>query len=161
MKSMHVRAAGLVALTVVLALAACSDDSNPFQVIEETEFAASLGVDLAQMERLPSGVYVQDVALGEGAELVYDATFTMTYTGWLSDGTQFDTGTFTTTLEENPAPGEGLISGFTQGILGMQPGGTRLLVIPPEEGYGDRQFGAIPPGSILVFRVTLDELTVP
>ena len=161
MKRMRSGAAALVATTSVLTLTACGDDSNPFQVIEETEFAANLGIDLEQMDRLPSGVYVQDVTLGEGPELVDGATMTMTYTGWLADGTQFDSGTFTTTVIENPEPGEGLISGFTQGILGMRPGGTRLLVIPPEEGYGDQEYGVIPAGSILVFEVTLDEVTVP
>ena len=156
MKSISSRLAGLAAVTAVLALGAC-DDSNPFQVIEETEFAASLGVDLEQMERLPSGVYIQDLEVGTGPELVYDATMSVTYTGWLADGTQFDAGSFTDTLLE----GEGVIAGFAQGVLGMQAGGTRLIVIPPEQGYGNREVGIIPPGSILVFEVTLDALVLP
>jgi peptidylprolyl isomerase len=149
-------ATALAAASLMLILAACGDD-NPFQVIEETEFAASLGVDLETMEKLPSGVYIQDIELGTGDELVYEATMTVTYTGWLADGTEFDSGTFTDVLLE----GAGVIDGFGQGVLGMQPGGTRLIVIPPEEAYGDRQVGAIPPGSILVFRVTLDDLVLP
>lgn len=148
--------AALVAVTAILALAACGDD-NPFQVIEETEFAASLGVDLETMEKLPSGVYIQDIEPGTGDALVYGATMTVTYTGWLADGTEFDSGTFTDVLLE----GQGVIDGFGQGVLGMQPGGTRLIVIPPELAYGEEGVGIIPPGAILVFRVTLDDVILP
>lgn len=145
----------LAAVTAILALAACGDD--PFQVIEETEFAASLGVDLAEMEMLPSGVYIQDIEVGDGEALVYGATMTITYTGWLADGTEFDSSTFTDVLLED----QGVIPGFGQGLLGMQPGGTRLIVVPPELAYGDEGVGIIPPGAILVFRVTLDDVIPP
>lgn len=147
----------LTAVTAILALAACEDD--PFQVIEETLFAPSLGVDLEQMEKLPSGVYIQDIELGAGETLTYGATMTVTYTGWLSDGTQFDSDTFTDVLLEDDD--DGVIDGFAKGILGMQAGGTRLLVIPPHEAYGEQGYGAIPPGAILVFRVTLDDVIPP
>lgn len=146
----------VAAVTAILALAACGDD-HPFQVIEETEFAASLGVDLEAMEMLPSGVYIQDIELGTGETLVYEATMTVTFTGWLADGTEFDSGTFSDVLLEN----QGVIDGFAEGILGMQVGGTRLIVIPPEEAYGDEGVGIIPPGAILVFRVTLDDVIPP
>ena len=143
---------------VTVALVGCGEDSNPFQVIEETEFAPSLGVDLAQMQKLPSGVYIQDLVTGTGDELVFGSRMTFTYTGWLTDGTEFGSGTLTAALVEDPEPGEGVIDGLADGMIGMRVGGTRLLVIPPDQAYGDQDWGAIPAGSILVFEVTLDSV---
>ena len=140
-----------IATLAVAALFGCIDD--PTQVIEETEFAASLGVDLTQMEKLETGVYIQDLEVGPGIVLVLGSEATLTYTGWLADGVQFDNGTLTDVISESSA-----IPGFIDGILGMRVGGTRLIVIPPERAYGDEGFGAIPPGAILVFQVTLDEI---
>lgn len=138
----------------VLGLAACGDD--PFQVIEETEFAASLGVDLAAMERLPSGVYIQEEALGTGAEAMAGDIVTVDYMGWLADGTLFND------FDDVDFSLDGVIPGFRDGIIGMLVGGTRLIVIPPEQGYGAAGSGsAIPPGAILVFRVTLNAVETP
>jgi FKBP-type peptidyl-prolyl cis-trans isomerase FkpA len=155
MKTIRRKAVAGLVLAAVVGLAGCGDD--PFQVIEETEFAASLGIDLDQMEKLPSGVYFQDIELGTGDELVYDSDVFITYTGWLADGTEFDSGSFGFQVQV----GGGAIEGLNLGLLGMQQGGTRKLVIPPALAYGDKEVGIIPPGSILVFEVTLDDLTVP
>lgn len=153
----HRRSTIAAALPLLLALAACGDD--PFQVIEETEFAASLGVDLAAMEMLPSGVYIQDIEPGTGEALTYGAEVSFTWQGWLADGTEWlpqqTTGSYQF-LE-----GEGAVQGFNLGVLGMQEGGTRLIVVPPELAYGDEEVGSIPPGAILVFRVKLDTLVPP
>lgn len=154
MKNLLSRAFAVGALLTVAVLAACDD---PFQVITETEFAASLGVDLVMMEQLPGGTYIMDRVLGTGPELVFGSTMTVTYTGWLADGTEFDSGSFTQDYLEQG----GVIAGFREGILGMNEGGTRLLVIPPDQAYGDRQVGIIPPGAILVFEVTLDAVIPP
>jgi peptidylprolyl isomerase len=131
--------------------AGCGDD--PFQVIEEVEFAASLDIDLSQMERLSNGVYIQDVVVGTGDTLAVGLTANVDYTGWLADGTQFDTGNFSFTPGGSGT--DRAISGFEAGALGMLVGGTRRLVIPPEEGYGDSDSEAIPAGSVLVFEVDL------
>ena len=74
------------------------------------------------------------------------------YTGWLPDGRAFDG-----TSAQNPAqfPLTGLIAGWQEGLPGMQPGGVRLLVIPPALAYGNQPFGPIPARSTLVFRVEL------
>lgn len=137
-------------LAIVVVTAGCDD---PFQVIEEVEFAASLGVDLSQMERLSNGVYIQDLVVGTGDTLVVGSMANVDYTGWLADGTQFDTGTFSFT--SGSTGDDRTISGFDAGTRGMRVGGTRRLIIPPEQGYGDRQSGPIPAGSILIFEVDL------
>ncbi|NNF12769.1 MAG: FKBP-type peptidyl-prolyl cis-trans isomerase [Gemmatimonadetes bacterium] len=152
--------AAVVALTAV-ALTGCS---SPFQVITETEFAASLGVDLSMMEILPNGVYIQDRVVGTGPELVYDSEIIYDFTGWLADGTEWDSraGVSTVFIERE----FGAIPGFNEGILGMNEGGTRLLVIPPDQAYGDRERQSasgvvIPAGSILIMEVTLDRVSPP
>lgn len=143
---------GSTVLAAMLSLAACGDD--PFQVIEETEFAPSLGVDLSVMERLPSGVYLQDDPVGTGDAVTPGQQAAVDFSGWLADGTLFDSGDFSFMV----APG-GAIDGFVDGVVGMRVGGTRLIVIPPELAWAERGSGSIiPPGAVVVFRVTLEEI---
>jgi peptidylprolyl isomerase len=69
-----------------LALIACA----PARKLEETTFAAALGVDLAASRKLESGMYVRDQEEGTGVVATNGRAITMRYTGWLADGTQFD-----------------------------------------------------------------------
>jgi FKBP-type peptidyl-prolyl cis-trans isomerase len=65
-------------------------------------------------------------------------------------GTQFDSGAFAFTV------GSGVISGFSQGVIGMQVGGLRRVVIPPNLGYGAAGSPpAIPGNSTLIFEIEL------
>ena len=143
----------VAALLLVAAVGACDDG---VQVIEEISFDASLGVDLSQMTQTAAGVYIQDRVAGMGDSFDDGDRGFLTYTGWLSDGTQFDTGTELEVVLNTT----GLIAGFTDGITGMLVGATRLMVIPPVMGYGNRDNGPIPGGSVLVFEVTLDSIPV-
>ncbi len=136
-------AAGLVVATA--GLLGCGDGIT---AIEDTEFAASLGINLAAMTRTSSGLYYQDIETGEGEPATSGDAVEVAYTGWLSDGTQFDSGSLTFTL------GAGrVVAGFDEGVQGMRVGGVRRIVIPPALGYGSQARGAIPPDSILVFRI--------
>ncbi|MBM4183299.1 MAG: hypothetical protein FJ207_03635 [Gemmatimonadetes bacterium] len=140
----------LVALAVLcVPAAACSDAFEP-QVIEETEFFTGLGIDLATMTKLPSGVYILDDSVGTGALLADGDSVQIDHRGWLSNGNQFSGGVFRGLYPT------GFIPGFSIGLAGMMEGGKRLMIIPPALGYGnDPPPGAIPPGSILVFEVLL------
>ena len=142
-------------MAVAGALVACGDD-NPFQVIEDIEFAASLGVDLSQMEMRANGLYVQDLTVGMGDEVLADSTGYFTYAGYLSDGTLFGSGEFSFVIADTA--GLGAIEGFEAGVIGMMEDGRRLLVIPPELGYGDVPRSGIPAGSVLVFDVMVDSV---
>ena len=134
---------GLVVSTAVLG--GCGDGIT---AIEDTEFAASLGINLAAMTRTSSGLYYEDIETGEGDPATAGQEVQVAYTGWLANGTQFDSGSLTFTL------GAGrVVPGFDEGVQGMRVGGVRRIVIPPALGYGSQARGAIPPDSILVFRI--------
>jgi FKBP-type peptidyl-prolyl cis-trans isomerase len=141
----------------VVALGGCGDDpvAVEFQVIEEVEFAASLGIDLAMFTELPSGVYVKDVVVGTGDAAEVGDQVVVGYTGYVTDGSMFDAGSFPFELG---SAGQA-IGGFHEGVRGMQVGGERRVIIPPELGYGAQGLaGIIPPGSILIFDLTLDQV---
>jgi peptidylprolyl isomerase len=80
---------------------------------------------------------------------------TVNYTGTFADGTKFDSSLnpgrtpFTFTI------GGQVIQGWNEGVVGMQVGGTRKLVIPPALGYGDQDHNGIPGGSTLYFTIDL------
>ncbi len=93
---------------------------------------------------------VEDLVIGTGATAVSGDTVTVAYVGTLTNGTQFDAGTFSFRLGANQ-----VIAGFDQGITGMRVGGKRRLTIPPNLGYGSQANGSIPGNSTLKFDVTL------
>lgn len=143
-----------MALAVALVAVGCGESPVNIQleVIENTTFAPNLGIDLGSMQELPTGVYIEDLLVGNGA-VVSAGRVTVTYRGWLTNGTEFDSGQFDFLLGNDE-----VIPGFEGGILGMQVGGTRRLVIPPDQAYGSRASGPIPAGAVLVFEITADAL---
>ena len=102
-----------------------------------------------------SELEVIDIVVGDGSEVLADATITAHYTGALcADGTIFESS------HDSSGPATfGLwqvIEGWTKGVPGMKVGGTRRLVIPSEMAYGGRRASAqIPPNSDLVFDIEL------
>ncbi|HSY30016.1 MAG TPA: FKBP-type peptidyl-prolyl cis-trans isomerase [Burkholderiaceae bacterium] len=110
---------------------------------------------------------VTDNVVGTGTPVVAGDTLTVNYTGWLyqtgdanSEGAEFDS-----TAGGSPfsfVVGEGnVIAGWDQGLIGMQAGGTRTLIIPSSLAYGTNGYGAIPGGAALVFTVQLASVTPP
>jgi FKBP-type peptidyl-prolyl cis-trans isomerase len=138
-----------LALSLTLLLAACG---QPAVSIEKTNFAPSLMVDLSQSTKT-SNMYVRDLLVGAGISPQSGQVVTMKYTGWLADGTQFDSNQ-TTGFQFHFGAGE-VIAGWEVGVSGMRVGGTRQLIIPPELGYGSTGQGPIPPNAVLVFTVTM------
>ena len=107
------------------------------------------------------GISVSDYGVGEGATAVKGGEVEVHYTGYLTDGTVFDTSVprkrpFTFEL------GAGrVIQGWDEGVTGMKVGGKRKLVIPAKLGYGERRAGKIPPNSTLIFTIELLSFTPP
>lgn len=148
---------------VMLALAACSKPPSPesnlpieYQVAKY--YAKDLGVNLDSMTMHKDGLFVRDLAVGTGQRADSGDIVFVKYTGWLPNGTQFDSNMDSDSLF-HPAIGYGqVIKGWDEGIVGMHVGGRRLLVIPPALGYGVNRNGPIPANSTLVFDVKLDSL---
>ena len=122
-------------------------------------FAPELGVDLDAMTQTASGLQYQDLTVGDGAIAQAGDSVSVHYTGWLTDGTKFDSSVDRgTPFEFHLGQGQ-VIAGWDEGVAGMRVGGKRKLVIPPELGYGDGGTGGvIPGGATLVFDVELLEV---
>jgi len=104
---------------------------------------------------LSSELIVEDVKTGDGAEAQNGSTVSVHYVGTLQSGVKFDSSRdrgepFVFTIGAGQ-----VIQGWELGITGMKVGGVRKLVIPPELAYGERDLGAIPPNSTLLFEVEL------
>jgi FKBP-type peptidyl-prolyl cis-trans isomerase len=99
---------------------------------------------------------IEKVTSGNGASPSRGDTVTVHYTGWLTDGTKFDS----SVDRDEPFSfvlGTGqVIQGWDQGVAGMRVGDKARLTIPPELAYGKQGFpGAIPPNATLIFEVEL------
>ncbi len=107
-----------------------------------------------------TGLKMQDVECGDGAEAVSGASVSVHYVGTLESGEQFDS----SRDRGEPFPftlGTGtVIPGWDEGVQGMRVGGTRKLTIPPELGYGAQGAPpAIPPNATLLFEIELLDVT--
>ncbi len=116
----------------------------------KTAIEGSVGLD-GELKRL----VVDDVQLGEGAEVKTGDSVTVHYVGTLKDGSKFDD-SYVRGTPYTFTVGDGkVIKGWDEGLVGMQVGGERILVVPPDMAYGNRQVGPIPPNSPLIFKVEL------
>jgi len=107
-------------------------------------------------ESIPSDLKIEIMQQGEGEEVKNNDTLTVHYSGYLEDGTKFDS-----SLDRGEPfvfqIGQGrVIQGWEKGLLGMKVGEKRKITIPPEMGYGSSGAGnVIPPNATLIFEVEL------
>src|SRR5438270_2598438 len=140
----------LVVSLIAMWLTTCSK-AAPAATSQPTTSAAS-----ATEVTMPDGLKYTDEQVGTGAVATAGKTAVVHYTGWLLDGTKFDS-----SVDRNQpfsfALGAGqVIKGWDEGVAGMKVGGKRTLIIPPTLGYGARGAGnVIPPNAILKFEVQL------
>jgi FKBP-type peptidyl-prolyl cis-trans isomerase FkpA len=98
-----------------------------------------------------------DLRVGTGTEATTGRSVVVNYNGWLynsggtdNKGSRFDAGTFPFVV------GQGVIPGFSQGVVGMRVGGIRRVTIPPNLAYGSTGSGStIPPNATLIFEIEL------
>jgi FKBP-type peptidyl-prolyl cis-trans isomerase FkpA len=146
----------VVLVALVLAAAGCRGDNSTEDLPEAPPMADS-GITQLQMT---------DTQVGTGAEARPGRVVRVHYTGWLYDaskadkrGAKFDSSKDRNEPFEFPLGGGQVIPGWDQGFAGMKVGGTRVLTIPPNMGYGARGAGGVIPGNAtLVFEVELLEV---
>jgi FKBP-type peptidyl-prolyl cis-trans isomerase FkpA len=103
-----------------------------------------------------SGLVFEDLVVGGGAAASAGQQVTVHYTGWLVNGTKFDSSKDRDDPFDFPLGAGHVIRGWDEGVQGMQVGGKRKLTIPPALGYGARGAGGvIPPNATLIFEVEL------
>ncbi|MFN8445454.1 MAG: FKBP-type peptidyl-prolyl cis-trans isomerase [Caldilineaceae bacterium] len=118
--------------------------------------AAPTDVNPSDYISTTTGLKYYDFVVGDGASPQAGQTVTVQYTGWLEDGTKFDS-SFDHGQPIQFIIGQGqVIKGWDEGVLSMKVGGKRQLVIPAELGYGaNGAGGVIPPNATLIFEVEL------
>jgi FKBP-type peptidyl-prolyl cis-trans isomerase len=144
------------------------------RLLVPTLLAAALVVPAAAQEEKPKlpdlkaedwkkvgdkGLEIWDVKEGKGDAVKAGARLKVHYTGWLTDGTIFDS----SVVRKEPLeiPLDGVIKGWKEGVPGMKVGGVRRLKIPPELAYGKKERDKIPANSTLVLRSNYSNWRTP
>lgn len=96
---------------------------------------------------------------GDGAELKATDTINVSYFGWLPDGRIFDSSKMSGTNTPIDIPLDGVIAGWTEGIVGEKVGSTIKLIIPADKAYGPQSSGIIPANSPLAFILTVNKIS--
>lgn len=142
--------------TLLLAACTSSDTPTTAQPAGSTQAPAASSVVTGGARTTPSGLVIETLVTGSGPAATAGNKVSVHYTGWLTNGTKFDSSrdrneAFSFTLGAGQ-----VIQGWDEGVSGMQPGGKRKLTIPAELAYGARGAGGvIPPNAELVFEVEL------
>jgi peptidylprolyl isomerase len=111
----------------------------------------------AEVVTTESGLKYVDLVVGSGASPEPGQIAVVHYTGWLTDGTKFDSSRDRGQPFTFPVARGRVIKGWDEGVASMNVGGKRKLMLPPDLGYGEEGAGGglIPPNAELVFEVEL------
>lgn len=140
-------------VAAALALTACGGDSPLGPEPRDAKYAASLGIDLADMTETPNGLFIRDDVVGTGVVAEAGDFATVTFSLWPADGTSIQSGVFPFTLGAQQA-----VVGFDQAVTGMAVGGRRTVIIPSTLAYGVAGNGPIPSNAVLVYELVLTDL---
>ena len=150
----------ICAATMILGCAKEAEEAKPAEEKAAAPASTSYPGEAVSVEptAMASGLKYVDYVKGNGTTAESGKAVVVHYTGYLTNGFKFDS-----SLDRDQAiqfqlgAGE-MIKGWDEGIVGMQIGGKRKLIIPPAMGYGASDYGPIPGGSVLVFDIELLEV---
>lgn len=142
----------MLLLLVAVVIPACTQKETKTTADKKAEPASAA----ANAVKTASGLSYVDLVQGSGPSPTAGKSVKVHYTGWLENGTKFDSSVdrgepFVFTIGAGQ-----VIPGWDEGVLTMKMGGKRKLIIPPQLGYGaEGAGGVIPPNATLVFEVEL------
>jgi FKBP-type peptidyl-prolyl cis-trans isomerase len=149
--------AALVAMTTACTKPAATTTEPAATTPTQTAPAEATAAAPAPAAETVTELKIEDTKVGKGKTAKAGDLVTVHYTGWLMDGTKFDSSVdrgqpFQFTLGAGQ-----VIPGWDEGVAGMKVGGTRVLIIPADKAYGPQGTpdGTIPPGATLKFKVEL------
>jgi peptidylprolyl isomerase len=159
MKRMSLGMALLLGIGLTVPLVACGgggEEASPTPTPSATQVQGGPPAVSGEPTVTTSGLQFIDIKVGTGASPQTGQTVEVHYTGWLADGTKFDSSR-DRGLPFSFAIGTGqVIPGWDEGVASMKVGGQRRLIIPPELGYGAQGYpGVIPANAQLIFDVEL------
>ena len=157
---------GLARSCMLLCLVACVDppratddtDKTPSKPAPAAPTDPAFADEPVSSSTLAGGLLIEDFVIGHGDEAQVGSEVSVHYTGYLDDGTVFDTSHKRNRPYEFTIGERRVIKGWDQGLMGMQVGGKRKLQVPAHLGYGERSVGSIPPNSDLTFEIELLEV---
>ena len=160
-----IRFLSTVLLTTAMTVAGCTKKETPAEATKPAETApqsAASNAAAAPNAAAPTTnesvteLKIEELKPGNGAEAKAGQQVTVHYTGWLTNGTKFDSSLDRGQPFKFQLGAGQVIQGWDKGVAGMKVGGKRKLVIPPTMGYGEHGAGGvIPPNATLVFEVEL------
>jgi len=144
-----------VMLAVVVAIVGCSKGTSGTKTSGSGGSSESTASKVKQPVKIAE-LKIRDLETGKGPQAKTGDVLTVDYTGWLAEGTEFDSSKDSGPFKFTLGAGE-VIPGWDEGLVGMQAKGNRMLSIPSAKGYGEKGTpdGKIPPNADLVFQVKL------
>ena len=146
-----------LALLTALTISACTSSDIAVPASTKQTAPTSAPASLGNAARTTSkGLIIETLATGSGPVAATGNTVSVHYTGWLTNGTKFDSSRDRNEPFKFRLGAGQVIPGWDEGVAGMQPGGKRRLTVPAQLAYGARGAGGvIPPNAVLIFEVEL------
>ena len=138
-----------LSLFAVLFLVSCSSNEEDFSNDNDLEIQAYIEANNLNATKTASGLYYVITDLGTGAKPASNATVTVNYKGYFTNGNLFDQGQNSTFNLQS------VIRGWIEGLTYFNEGTQGWLLIPSNLGYGNSGSGSIPGGAALIFSIHL------